>query len=144
MKFLIINGPNLNFLGIREPNIYGSLTYQDLCEYLNKTAEEFQVEIEIAQTNYEGKIIDLIQEAYLKKINGIIINAGALTHYSYAILDALKSVDIPSVEVHLSDIYAREEFRKTSVIRKACVANFYGEGFNSYKRALEYLVERGI
>lgn len=143
MKFLIINGPNINFLGIREPDIYGNLTYPDLCEFLEKKAKELEVNIRIEQTNYEGKIIDLIQEAYYNKINGIIINAGALTHYSYAIYDALRSVSIPSVEVHLSDIYSREEFRKTSVIKEACVASFYGEHFNSYKKALEYLVERG-
>ena len=136
MKILIINGPNLNFLGIREPQIYGHLTYNNLKEYLSNEAKNLDLEIEIYQSNHEGSIIDKLQEAYYNKVNGIVINAGAYTHYSYAILDAIKSTMIPTIEVHLSDITKRESFRANSVIRDACIASYYGKGFESYKEAL--------
>lgn len=142
MKLLIINGPNLNFIGIREPQIYGNQSYQELCEYITKEANRLQIETEIVQTNYEGKILDFIQNAYYEKIDGIIINPGAYTHYSYAIRDALQSVSIPTVEVHLSNIYEREAFRKKSVISDVCLTSFVGYGFESYLKALNFLNER--
>ena len=114
MKLLVINGPNLNFLGIREPEIYGKYTYQDLCNLISSKAAELNMDIEIYQSNHEGQIVDKIQEAYFNKVQGIIINPAAYTHTSIAILDALKSVNIPCIEVHISDINTREEFRKHS------------------------------
>lgn len=120
MNILIINGPNLNFLGIREPNIYNSSTYDDLKAYLNQYATKNNINLEIFQSNYEGAIIDELQKAYFEKVDGIVINPGAFTHYSYAILDAIKSINIPTIEVHLTNINEREEFRKVSVIRDAC------------------------
>jgi len=128
MNILVINGPNLNFLGLREPEIYGEKTYQNLVEYLLSYAKENSHYLEIYQTNHEGEIIDIIQDKYLS-FSGLIINPGALTHYSYAIYDCLLSINIPKVEVHLSDIYKREEFRKHSVIAPACKNQFYGKGF---------------
>lgn len=136
MNILIINGPNLNFLGIREPNIYGKETYSDLSSFLVNTAVDLGLNIEIFQSNHEGAIIDKLQEAYFNKVDGIVINAGAYTHYSYAILDAIKSTMIPTIEVHLSDITKRESFRANSVIRPACIASYFGKGFESYKDAL--------
>lgn len=137
MNILVINGPNLNMLGIREPHIYGSKTYKDLCVYIKKVAKEKKVKIKIKQSNYEGKIVTWIQQAY-QKYDGIIINPGAFTHYSYAIYDALKSVNMKVIEVHLSDVNNREEFRKHSVIREACVQSFSGKGFVSYQEAIAY------
>lgn len=137
MNILVINGPNLNMLGIREPHIYGSKTYKDLCVYIKKVAKEKKVKIKIKQSNYEGKIVTWIQQAY-QKYDGIIINPGAFTHYSYAIYDALKSVNMKAIEVHLSDVNNREEFRKHSVIREACVQSFSGKGFVSYQEAIAY------
>ena len=139
MKILIINGPNLNFLGIREKSVYGDKTYDDLLIYLRKKAEELEMEIEIYQSNGEGFIINKIQDAYFKKFDAIVINAGAYTHYSYAIRDAIASVHIRTIEVHLSDIDNREPFRKVSVIRDVCEKSFYGKHFLSYGEALEYL-----
>ena len=138
MKILVLNGPNLNMLGIREPNIYGKETYQDLCLLINDYASKNDIEVEIYQSNHEGEIIDKIQEAY-KKFDGIIINAGAYTHYSIAIMDGLKSVNIPSIEVHLSDIYQRESYRHVSYIKEACIKSIVGLGFEGYKLALETL-----
>ena len=109
MNILIINGPNLNFLGIREPNIYNSSTYDDLKAYLNQYATKNNINLEIFQSNYEGAIIDELQKAYFEKVDGIVINPGAFTHYSYAILDAIKSINIPTIEVHLTNINEREE-----------------------------------
>lgn len=126
MNILIINGPNLNFLGIREPNIYNSSTYDDLKAYLNQYATKNNINLEIFQSNYEGAIIDELQKAYFEKVDGIVINPGAFTHYSYAILDAIKSINIPTIEVHLTNINEREEFRKVSVIRNACLNTFMG------------------
>ena len=116
MKILVINGPNLNFLGIREPEIYGKSTYKDLCDLINKQAEIDNIDIEIYQSNHEGSIVDKIQQAYFDKVDGIVINPAGYTHTSVAILDALKSVNIPTIEVHISDINGREEFRKHSYI----------------------------
>lgn len=140
MRILIINGPNLNFLGIREVNIYGKNTYRDLCQYLKKVGKEKHIHIDLFQSNYEGKIIDRLQKAYKQKYDGIIINPGALTHYSYALYDAIKAINIKTVEVHLSDINAREEFRKKSVISDACVATFMGKNFASYEEAIMYFI----
>jgi|SRR5690554_7011579 len=138
MNILVINGPNINMLGIREPKIYGSKTYQDLKAYLKQVGKENNVKLKIVQSNSEGKIVTIIQKSY-NKYDGIIINAGALTHYSYAILDALNAVQIRTCEVHLSAINNREEFRKHSVIKQACEKVFSGKGFASYKEAIEYL-----
>ena len=139
-KILIINGPNLNFLGIRETNIYGEFSYQDLVNFLENLGEKLNINLEIYQTNHEGAIIDKIQEAYYQPVDGIIINPGAYTHYSYAIHDCIKSVAIKCIEVHLSDIYSREDFRKISVIKDVCLTSFYGKGFESYKEALLFLI----
>lgn len=142
MKILIINGPNLNFLGIREPNIYGKMTYQELCSSLNDYGKSKNLNLDIQQTNYEGKIIDYLQNAYYDdSIIGIILNAGAYTHYSYAIHDAIKSINKPVIEVHLSDPAKRDSFRHLSVIESVCKATFKGEGINSYYKAIDYLYE---
>lgn len=140
MKLLILNGPNLNMLGIREPEIYGKKTYYDLVEYCEEVCKEKNIEVEVLQSNHEGELVDIIQEAY-NSFDGIVLNAGAYTHTSIAILDALKAVGLPTVEVHLSDIDSREEFRKTSVIRGACVKTICGLGFEGYKEAILYLLE---
>ena len=142
MKILVINGPNLNFLGIREKSIYGSSDYNDLIKYLNDLANEYNFDIEVKQSNYEGEIIDFLQKAYFEKVDGIVINAGAYTHYSYAIRDAISSIRIPTVEVHLSDITKREEFRKISVIREVCCDSFYGKHFESYKEGILSLFKK--
>lgn len=143
MNILIINGPNLNMLGIREPEIYGSQTYDNLIDYLNELKTEFNINLEVYQYNYEGDIINRIQEAYFNKVDAIIINPAAFTHYSYAIYDTIKAVNIKTVEVHLSDIYNREDFRKINVIKDACVKSFYGKGFISYREAIEFLIGDG-
>ena len=140
-KIFIINGPNLNFLGIRETGIYGNDNYDSLCSYIQEKFCDRNVKIEIFQSNYEGKIIDIIQNAYYEKIDGIIINPGANTHSSYEIHDAIKAVSIPAVEVHLSDIHKREEFRKISVTAPACVLQIYGKGKEGYVEAVEYLIK---
>lgn len=136
MKILVINGPNLNMLGIREPSVYGSKTYFDLIEYIKDYALIRNIDVEFYQSNYEGGIIDKIHQAYFDKIDGIIINPGAYTHYSYAIFDAIVSTQIKTVEVHLSDITQREDFRKKSVISPACIKTIYGKGFEGYIEAL--------
>ena len=141
MKFLIINGPNLNFLGIREKGIYGSETYDNLVEFIEEKTHKLDYTIEIKQSNYEGEIIDFLQKAYYENISGIVINPGAYTHYSYAIYDAIKSILIPTVEVHLSDIYNREDFRKVSVTAPACIKQISGKGKQGYIEGIEYLVE---
>ena len=140
MKILVINGPNLNFLGIREPEIYGKSTYQDLCDLINNKAKQDNIDIEIVQSNYEGKIVDTIQEAYYKKVDGIVINPAAYTHTSVAILDALKAVMIPCVEVHISDVAEREEFRKHSYVGMIAKTTIKGKGFNGYLEAIDYLL----
>lgn len=139
-KILVINGPNINMLGIREKNIYGRQDYKSLCEYLRAVAFQLGVEIELYQSNYEGDIVTVIQQAY-GKFDGIVINPAAFTHYSIAILDALKAVNIPTIEVHISNIHQREEFRHKSVTAPACVGQICGLGFKGYALALEYLAD---
>ena len=138
MKLLIVNGPNLNMLGIREPRIYGTQTYADLIALLNREAARLGVDIEIVQSNHEGAIVDAIQAAY-GRMDGIVINPAAYTHTSVAILDALKAVGLPAVEVHLSDVSAREAFRQVSYAGMACEKTFMGLGFQGYVKAMEYL-----
>lgn len=138
MKILVINGPNLNMLGVREPDVYGEKTYKDLIKYIKACAKEQKTRVKCFQTNYEGKIIEKIQKAY-GKYDGIIINAGAYTHTSIGILDALKAVNIPTVEVHLTDINNRENFRKTSFISLFALKSFINLGFDGYKFAISYL-----
>lgn len=138
-KILIINGPNLNFLGIREPVIYGKGTYANLVDLLNSAAKERNFDIEIFQSNHEGCIVDKIQEAY-HKFDGIIINPAAYTHTSVAILDALKAVGLPTVEVHLSDINSREEFRKFSYISLYAQKTICGKGFDGYIEAMDFFI----
>ena len=138
MKLLVINGPNLNMLGIREKHLYGTKTYADLERYLQDTAKRLGVEAEIYQSNHEGAIVDKIQQAY-GAIDGIVINPAAYTHTSVAILDALKAVSLPCVEVHLTDVDQRETFRRISYAGLACQARFAGLGFESYAKAMEYL-----
>lgn len=140
MKILVINGPNLNMLGIREPGIYGDENYETLLVQIEEWARELDCDVECFQSNHEGSIIDEIQSAY-GEIDGIIINAGGYTHTSIAIMDALKAVQIPAVEVHISDITKREPFRNNSFVGLACVAHYIGHGTNGYKMALDYLVK---
>ncbi len=141
MKLLVINGPNLNMLGIREKNIYGAETYEDLKKLIEKTFVEKGIEGEIYQSNHEGDLVDRIQQAYFDGTNGIVINPAAYTHTSVAILDALKAVMLPAVEVHISDVKEREDFRQISYAGKACVKTIMGKGFQGYVEAIEYLVE---
>lgn len=140
MNILVINGPNLNMLGIREPEIYGTKTYQDLVRQITEYAAKKGIHIEVRQTNHEGIILDWIQAEY-PHFDGLILNPGALTHTSYALLDCLKSVPLPAVEVHLSDISTREEFRKVSVIKEACIAQIKGKGFAGYEEAIDCLMK---
>lgn len=132
MKILVVNGPNINFLGIREKNIYGKNTYEDLCKYIEDEGKKLGVETEVVQSNSEGQIIDFLQAAYNKKVDGIVINPGAYTHYSIAIYDAIKGVNIPTVEVHISNVHTREEFRRKSVTASACIGQICGFGFYGY------------
>lgn len=141
MRILIINGPNINMLGIREPDIYGKNTYADLCEMIENYASEKGVEVKLFQSNHEGSIVDEIQAAY-GKFDGIVINPAAYTHTSIAILDALKSVGIPAVEVHISDVTAREDFRQISYAGMACEKSFVGLGFDGYIKGIEYLINK--
>lgn len=138
MKLLVINGPNLNMLGIREPDIYGRQTYQDLVNYVNQICAQKGINCEVFQSNHEGDIVDKIQAAY-GNTDGIVINPAAYTHTSVAILDALKAVCIPAVEVHLSDVNARESFRHISYAGMACEKTYAGFGFEGYRMAIEYL-----
>lgn len=138
MKLLVLNGPNLNFLGIREPDIYGRQTYADLEAFVRSAAEEYGVEVELYQSNHEGNLVDKIQWAY-GKMDGIIINPAAYTHTSVAILDALKAVALPAVEIHLSDVNQREPFRHISYAGLACEKSFIGLGFEGYRLAIQYL-----
>ncbi len=142
MKILVINGPNLNFLGIREKAIYGNQDYEYLCNMIKDAAKERNCEVECYQSNHEGAIIDRIQQAYFDGTAGIVINPGAYTHYSYAIHDALASVTtIPKCEIHISDITSREEFRKISVTAPACDEQIYGQGLNGYVMAMDFVIE---
>ena len=138
MKILVINGPNLNMLGIREPDVYGRKTFSDLLALLEQVAREEAVEIEQYQSNHEGCLVDKIQEAY-GKFDGIVINPAAYTHTSVAILDALKAVSIPAVEVHISDVDSREPFRQISYASLACIKTIKGLGFEGYRQAILYL-----
>jgi len=140
MKIYVINGPNLNMLGIREPDIYGRTTYADLLVMIKKEADVIGVDVEFMQSNHEGDIVDAIQAAY-GNTDGIIINPGAYTHTSVAILDALKSVGIPAIEVHISDPDTREEFRKISYVRLACIDTIKGRGLSGYTDALKQMAE---
>lgn len=140
MKFLILNGPNLNMLGVREPEIYGTMTYDDLCAYIAQEARRLGVEVEFFQSNSEGELVTAIQKAY-GRIDGIVINAAAYTHTSIAILDALKAVAIPAAEVHISDVTKREDFRQVSYVGMACQCKFIGEGKFGYVHAMEKLRE---
>ena len=138
MKILVLNGPNLNFLGIREPDIYGKQTYADLENFVRAAGREYGVEVELYQSNHEGDLVDKIQWAY-GKADSIVINPAAYTHTSVAILDALKAVALPAVEVHLSDVNAREPFRHISYAGMACEKSFIGLGFEGYRQAIQYL-----
>ncbi|ADQ04985.1 3-dehydroquinate dehydratase, type II [Caldicellulosiruptor owensensis OL] len=140
-KVLVINGPNLNLLGIREKNIYGNVSYEDVLKSILQKAHELGFEVEFFQSNHEGSIIDKIHSAYYEKVDAIIINPGAYTHYSYAIHDAIKAINIPTIEVHISNIHAREEFRHKSVIAPACTGQISGFGIKSYIIALYALKE---
>ncbi len=141
MKILVINGSNLNLLGLREPGIYGRRTYADLVEMIRAEAKRLDVEVDFMQSNHEGALVDAIQGAY-GTADGIVINPGAYTHTSIALLDAVKAVGIPTVEVHISDPDAREEFRRVSYIRAACVASIKGHGLDGYLEAMRLLAER--
>ena len=139
MKILVINGPNINMLGIREPAIYGSENFATLCGNIESYAKENGIEVKLFQSNHEGDLVDEIQKAY-NQFDGIVINPGAYTHTSIAILDAVKAVGIPTVEVHISDVSKREDFRQVSYIRAACVKTIAGHGIKGYIEAIEFLV----
>lgn len=145
MKLLVINGPNLNMLGIREPQHYGSRTYAQLCSMIEKHCEEKGIEVEIYQSNHEGDLVDKIQSAY-ENADGIVINPAAYTHTSVALLDALKAVSLPAAEVHISDVDSREDFRRISYVRQACIKTVSGHGFEGYLEAIDtvsdYLKQR--
>ena len=143
MKLLIINGPNLNMLGIREPDHYGKETYNDLCDKISSYCKANEIESEIYQSNHEGALVDKIQEAYFNGTDGIVINPGAYTHTSIALLDAVKSVSIPTVEVHISKVEEREAFRQVSYIRAACVKTITGKGTDGYLEAIDFLLKKG-
>ena len=138
MKLLVLNGPNLNLLGLREPDIYGKTDYKALCDKIEKHAAEIDVEVEIYQTNHEGCRVDAIQNAY-GKVDGIVFNPAAYTHTSVAILDAVKGVGIPTVEVHISDVSKREDFRQISYVRAACETTISGHGIDGYLEAMDFL-----
>ena len=142
MKLLVLNGPNLNMLGIREPEIYGKETYDDLCRMVKEHAEKRGVEVSLYQSNHEGDLIDRIQMAY-KEIDGIVFNPGGYTHTSVALPDAVKAVGIPTVEVHISDVSSREDFRQISYIRAACIATVAGHGLKGYLEAMDLLIGDG-
>ena len=141
MKILVLNGPNMNRLGIRQPEIYGRTSYADLVEMIRAEAEKLHVEVDFFQSNHEGALVDAIHQAYFDQVDGIIINPAAYTHTSVALLDAVKAVGIPTVEVHVSDPDSREEFRHISYIRSACVKTISGHGLPGYIEALRYLAQ---
>ena len=138
MKFLVINGPNLNMLGLREPSIYGDRSYKALVELIETVCRDEEIQVEVFQSNHEGAIVDMIQAAY-GVFDGIVINPAAYTHTSVAILDALKAVSIPAVEVHISDVSTRESFRQVSYAGMACIKTYMGHGFEGYAMAIRYL-----
>lgn len=141
MKILVINGPNLNMLGIREPDIYGKQTYEALVQQIAEHAAARGAEVSFFQSNHEGAIVDAIQQAYFDKVDGIVINPAAYTHTSVAILDALKAVAIPTVEVHISNIHSRDEFRRHSFVSAVCVKTICGKGFDGYCEAIDCLLK---
>ena len=140
MNILVINGPNINFLGIREKSVYGTQDYDYLLGMIARKGEETGSTIEVFQSNHEGAIIDRLQDSYFDGTEGIVINPGAYTHYSYAIRDALASITVPKIEIHISDITAREEFRKVSVTRPACDGQIYGKGLEGYLLAIDEVI----
>ena len=140
MKILVINGPNINMLGIRAPGIYGSDSFEARCNNVKEHAEKAGIEVKLFQSNHEGALVDEIQAAY-GKFDGIVINPGAYTHTSIALLDAVKAVSIPTVEVHISDVASREDFRQISYIRRACVKTICGHGIAGYTEAIDYLIK---
>ncbi len=142
MKILVINGPNLNFLGIREQSVYGTQDYDYLLKMIGEKGEQTGSTIEVFQSNHEGAIIDRIQDSYFDGTEGIVINPGAYTHYSYAIRDALSSITVPKVEIHISDIMNREEFRKVSVTAPACDKQIYGHGLEGYLEAIDFCLKK--
>ncbi len=144
MKLLVLNGPNINFLGIREKGIYGEQNFNYLLKMLQKKAEEKNITIETFQSNCEGEIIDRLQQAYFEQVNGIIINPGAYTHYSIAIRDALASLEIPKIEVHISNVHKREEFRHVSVTAPVCTGQIVGLGLYGYLLAVDYILEQNL
>ena len=141
MKILVLNGPNLNMLGIGEPDIYGAQTYKDLVAMIEKHCENKGIEFSCLQSNHEGDLVDYIQQAYFDNVDGIVINPGAYTHTSVALLDALKAVQIPAVEVHISKVNEREDFRQISYAGMACQKHYIGMGFDGYLKAMEDLTE---
>ncbi len=142
MKILVLNGPNINFLGIREPEIYGNRTYKDLVKLIEEYCDKKGVEVNLVQSNHEGALVDAIQEAYFNKVDGIVFNPAAYTHTSVAILDALKAVSIPTVEVHISRVESRDDFRQVSYIRQVAIATISGKGFDGYLEAIDLLLEK--
>lgn len=142
MKLLIINGPNLNMLGIREPDKYGKKSYDELLNLITEHCTDKNIEVLFFQSNHEGDLVDCIQDAYYESIDGIVINPGAYTHTSIALLDAIKAVGIPTAEVHISDVSKREDFRQISYIRSACIFTVMGKGFDGYIEAIDFLSER--
>lgn len=141
MKILVINGPNLNMLGIREPKHYGKETYESLCNRISEYGEKTNTQITLYQSNHEGDLVDRIQQAYFEKTDGIVINPGAYTHTSIALRDAVSAVSIPTVEVHISDVNSREDFRKISYIRDVCVKTISGHGTDGYIEAIDFLLK---
>lgn len=142
MKFVIINGPNLNMLGIREPDKYGTETYQDLVEKIKQHCKQRQVACEFYQSNHEGDLVDRIQQAYFDQVDGIVINPAAYTHTSVALLDAVNGTRIPTAEVHISDVKKREDFRQVSYIRQGCCFTVMGHGTDGYLEAVDFLIEK--
>lgn len=143
MKLLVINGPNLNFLGIREKSVYGNQDYNYLLDMIAEKGKKEDCTIEVFQSNHEGAIIDRLQDAYFDGTQGIVINPGAYTHYSYAIRDALASITVPKVEIHISNIMDREDFRKVSVTAPACDKQIYGQGLDGYMMAIDFILGSG-
>lgn len=141
MKILVINGPNINFLGIREKSVYGTQDYDYLLHMIGDKGEKEGCTVEVFQSNHEGAIIDRIQDAYFDGTEGIVINPGAYTHYSYAIRDALASITVPKVEIHISNIMEREDFRKVSVTEPACDKQIYGQGLEGYLMAIDFILD---
>lgn len=141
MKLLILNGPNMNMLGVREPDVYGHESYKDLVDATKAHADSLDIETEFVQSNHEGDLVDAIQRAYFEKFDGIVINPAAYTHTSVAIADAVKAVAIPTVEVHISDVASREAFRQVSYIRAAAIKTICGQGLKGYEQAVDFLME---